>query len=428
MPELRDLPAHRPLPPTVRRDARRRLQAGLAPRSGHAVVGALALAVAVLAVPLGAAVLTAGTRTEVAPAAGPENGELQALPPDQWFDARVGAPPDAARRCAAAGGEEAARWQPILTVTARGDTVVAYRTGSGTRFCELTPATVALSAAATAPGDGTPQVTYVSALGTVAGVTGPQTREVSVFNADTPNPMSDIGSPAVTRDGVFVLPNTFTGAISSLRVTAGPTSVVVEAADLPRAVAPRTDRPQPPVDRSSVAGRGLADCLGSATPSIVDPHAWRPGATLALNDNERILLGRYHDLLAVCVRRGAPGAPGTPTVTVDEGGTSSGPRDAEAGRNAFFFTRTVFYGFRATAQGASASDTVAVTGLVKDPRVASVSISRPHRDPVTATVTGGTFILPGIGLNEGNGPDGDRSRITALDAQGHPLGSALISS
>jgi hypothetical protein len=245
----------------------------------------------------------------------------------------------------------------------------------------------------------------VSALGTVAGVTGTETRDVTVF----------------------VLPNTFSGTIGSLRVTAGATSVVVEATDLPPAVTPRTDRPQPAGDRSSAAGRSLADCLGSATPSTVDTRAWQTGAELALNDNERILLGRYHDLLAVCVRRGAPGAPGGPTVTVDEGGASSGLRNAEAGQNPFFFTRTVFYGFRVTPQGASASDTVAVTGLVKDPRVATVSISRPHRAPVTAAVTGGTFILPGIGLNEGAGPDGDRSRITAFDTQGRPLGNAMIS-
>jgi hypothetical protein len=245
----------------------------------------------------------------------------------------------------------------------------------------------------------------VSALGTVAGVTGTETRDVTVF----------------------VLPNTFSGTIGSLRVTAGATSVVVEATDLPPAVTPRTDRPQPAGDRSSAAGRSLADCLGSATPSTVDTRAWQTGAELALNDNERVLLGRYHDLLAVCVRRGAPGAPGSPTVTVDEGGASSGLRNAEADQNPFFFTRTVFYGFRVTPQGASASDTVAVTGLVKDPRVATVSISRPHRAPVTATVTGGTFILPGIGLNEGAGPDGDRSRITAFDTQGRPLGNAMIS-
>ena len=240
-------------------------------------------------------------------------------------------------------------------------------------------------------------------------------------------PMTENGNPAVTRDGVFVLPNTFSGAIASLRVTADGTAIVVEAADLPRAVAPRTDRPQPAGDATSAAGRGLADCL-DATPPIVDPRAWRPGAALALNDNERILLGRYQDLLAVCVRRGAPGAPGTPTVTVDDGGASSGRRSFEVDPNAFFFTRTAFYGFRGTPQGASASDTVAITGLVKDPRVATVSISRPHRAPVTATVTGGTFILPDIGLNEGSGPDGDRSRITALDARGRALGSALISS
>ncbi|GAA3918565.1 hypothetical protein [Actinoplanes auranticolor] len=428
MPDLGDLPAHRPLPATVRRDARRRLQAGLAPRSGRAVVGALALALTVLAVPLGAAVLTVGSRTDVTPAAGAEIPQLQAVPPEQMFDARSGAPRDAARRCTAAGGREAARWQPILTVSARGDTVVAYRTGSGARFCELTPATVALSAAASAAGDGTPRITYVSALGTVAGVTGPGTGDVTVFDPGTPDPMTESGNPAVTRDGVFVLPNTFSGTIGSLRLTAGATSIVVEAADLPRAVTPRTDRPQPAGDASSAAGRGLADCLGGATPPIVDPHAWQPGAVLALNDNERILLGRYHDLLAVCVRRGAPGAPGTPTVTVDEGGASSGLRTAEADGNALFFTRTVFYGFRATSQGASASDTVAVTGLVKDPRVATVSISRPHRAAVTAPVTGGTFILPGIGLNEGAGPDGDRSRISALDSQGRPLGSAMISS
>jgi hypothetical protein len=348
------------------------------------------------------------------------------------FDAKVGAPRDAARRCAAAAGPESARWQPTLSVAAHGDTVVAYRTPSGVRFCELTPETVALSAAAPPSGDGSTRVTYVSALGTVAGVTGPATRDVTVFDPGTPDPMTDTGNPAVTRDGVFMLPNTFSRAIASLRVTADATSVALEPADLPPAVTPRIDRPQPAGDRSSAAGRDLGDCLSGAIPSAVDADAWQPGAVLALNDSERIRLGRYHDLLAVCVRRGAPGAAGAATVTVDDGGASSGLRDSEVDQNAFFFTRTVFFGFHTMPQGGSASDTVAITGLIKDPRVATVSISRPHRAPVSAAVTGGTFILPGIGLNEGTsgnehtGPDGDRSRITALDAAGRALGSALI--
>jgi hypothetical protein len=43
------------------------------------------------------------------------------------------------------------------------------------------------------------------------------------------------------------------------------------------------------------------------------------------------------------------------------------------------FTHTVFYGFANQADGSTASDTVAVTGLVLDRRVASVSLSRPRR-------------------------------------------------
>ncbi|WP_306204531.1 hypothetical protein [Actinoplanes sp. RD1] len=425
MPDLGDLPAARPLPATVRREARRRVQAGLTPRSGRAVVGAVALAAAVLVVPLGAAGLMAGSERQGTPAAGADSGEFQPFPSEQRFAARDGAPEEAARRCTAAGGEESAGWQPVLTVAARGVTVVAYRTGSGTRFCELTPATVALSA--TASGTGATQVTYVSALGTVAGVTDPAVREVTVADPDAPGSMTMTGDPAVTRDGVFVLPNTFSATVASLRVTAGPATLSWEPADLPRAVTPRIDRPQAAGDLSSVTGRELAGCLGAATPPVVDPRAWQPGATLTLNDSESIVLGHYQGLLAVCVRRGAPGVPGAPTVTVDDGGAGSGSRSSEADENAFFFTRTVFYDFRAEAQGGSASDTVAITGLVKDPRVAAVSISRAHRAPVTATVTGGTFVLPGIGLNEGTGPDGDRSRITALDAHGRPLGSALIS-
>lgn len=433
MPELDELPPRRPMPSDVRRAARYRLQSDLQHRSGKGTVGMIGLALAVLAVPTVAAVVTTNSPTGIAPSSGRTNGEVRFMSPEEKFSARDGVPQDAAQRCSAAGGKEARQWLPLLTISARGDTVVAYRTAAGTRFCELTPQTVSLSAVAPAAQTDTAKVTYVSALGTVAGVVDPTLNAVSVLDAQTPFPMTEQGDPAVVRDGVFILPNTFRSSVGHLRLWVGATAtseattLSIEAAELPPAVTPRTDRPQAVADRSTAAGRSLAGCLASMpVPPVVDSDAWVAGAALTLNANENIVLGRYDDMLAVCVRVGAPGAPGAPSVIVDDGGQSSGYRDTEASPNPFFFTRTSFYGFRGTADGASSSDTVAISGLTKDPRVATVSISRPQREPVTAAVVNGTFILPGIGLNEEKDVEDDFSRVTALDAQGRTLGSALI--
>ncbi|UQU61744.1 hypothetical protein COUCH_22150 [Couchioplanes caeruleus] len=433
MPDLDGLPPRRPLPADVRRAARRSLLAGLEPRSGRRVVAAIGVAFAVLAVPSVVTLSLVDTRPGGHAATAADPGRLTVVTPEQRFHAREQAPADVVRRCTVGAGD-VSRWRPLLTVSARGDTVVAFRTPDGDRFCEVTPQTVAVSAAASVPRGGRGAVTFVSGLGTVAGVVDPAVRAVSVSDPDSAYPMTDDGEPAVVRDGVFVVPNTFAGSVGGLRLAIGGTataeaaSVTVEAVGLPPAVAVRTDRPRPAADRTSAHGRALGDCLGAAVPPVVDLGGWEPGAALELDDSERIVLGRYRDLLAVCVRRGAPGTPGTPTVTVDEGGLSSGARSSEVDANPFFFTRSVFYNFRSTPDGASASDVVAITGLTTDPRVAAVGIDRPHRAPVTATVVNGTFVLPGIGLNEGTGPDGDRSRITAVDREGRALGGALIPS
>jgi len=425
--DLRDLPPPRPLPPAVRADARQRLAEGLAnhpgTRPGRTVVAVAGVAAAVFAVTgLGAPLLTSLRPDAGPPAADPNDaGQLQPVSPEQRYGVRDGALAADADRCRAATGKgNPAAWQALFTASARGATVVAFRSGPDTRFCELTPETVSLSAPASPPGD-TATITYVSRWGTVAGVVGSGVRSISVSDRQLLWPTTDEGEPAVVRDGVFVLPNTVTAAPSSLTVHLGPTAdraagvVTAEAGQLPAAVTTRTDRPQP---APASAGKTFSRCGRQASaPPLVDAHGWVPGAAVELNDNERLQLARYHEMLAVCVVTGADGSTGSPHLTVADGRAGGG--FAAAAANPYLFASATFYGFTGQSDGSSSSDTVAITGLVTDNRVAHVSLGGTGRRQISAPVVDGTFVLPGVNLNEGTG----QMAITVTDSAGEVLGT-----
>ncbi|MFI6070156.1 hypothetical protein ACIA5C_01055 [Actinoplanes sp. NPDC051343] len=440
--DLDDLPPSRPLPVAVRVTARRRLHDALTPsprrRRGSTVLAVVAAAAVVLMIPVAGAVVDVPSRhgSDGKPSDGDSSG-THFVTPYERYGVQDGATTDTADRCRRAepslSRPEPASWRPALTASSRGDTVVVFRSGATVRFCELTPQTVAVSTPASIPAAGG-SVTYVSAHGTVAGVVDRAVEDVSVADPALLNPTTTDGEEAVVSDGVFVLPNTVTASPASLHLRLGAggtrpaTTIEVTAAELPAAVTSVTDRRQPAADRSTVAGHTIDRCAEQGgNPPLVDAPAWEPAASARLNDNESIQLARYGGLLAVCVLRGAAGAAGSPEVTVDDGLLSNGLRDDEAQGNPSVYTHTVFYGFANQADGSTASDTVAVTGLVLDGRVASVSLSRPRRTAVVAGVVNGTFILPAIGLNEGGtDPAYDRSVLTLRNSAGGSIGTAYL--
>ncbi|MFI5937789.1 hypothetical protein [Actinoplanes sp. NPDC051494] len=436
MINLDDLPDRRPLPPAVRTVARQRLGEGIAERTGARTARAAATGVtlAVFAVTGLGAVLLHHLRTGDAPTAGhapaatpagPGNSDtFHILPVEQRYAVHDGVSAADAARCgrAQAGTVQNGRsalGTALFTASARGATVVAYRSGDTARFCELTPETVSLSVAGAPAGDA--DLTYLSPTGTAAGIVGPDVKSLSVFDDHLQWPTTTDGEPAVVRDGVFVLPNSLTAAPGTLRLSVGATAsraattIAVDAAHLPAAVAPRTDRPQP-----SPGQAAFAPCRGLAGfPPLVDAHAWKTTGRTDLTVNDHLHLARYDGMLAVCTTTGAAGSAGTAELLVDDGADSNGVRADEVPVNPYLFTHTVFYDFSTAKHG---SETVAVTGLVTDDRAATVSLSGTGHRAITVPVIDRTFVLAGINLNDG----ADQRTITVYGDDGRVLAEQPI--
>ncbi|RSM74900.1 hypothetical protein DMB66_00755 [Actinoplanes sp. ATCC 53533] len=390
-----------------------------------ASTGAITAVLAVMG--LGAAAL-ASLRPETAVVGADSEDAIRQLPPpvpEEMYRLRVAAAPADVQRCEAApaAAGEASGWQPMFTASARGVTVIAFRATTGIRFCELTPATVSVSAAAPAS-DAAATITYVSRFGTVAGVVAQDVNSVDVADPLLRWSMTEQGEPALVRDGAFVLPNSVTAAPSGLTLNLGGSplrtaeSISVPAAGLPAQVTPRVDRPQPAPDSDSAAAVGFSTCAQDKTVApLIDAHNWAPTTSVTLNANETVHLARYHGMLATCLIRTANGLPGSADLVVNEGLPDDRRRDTEAEPNPFLFTTSVFYDFSATS-----SDTLAVTGLITDDRVASVAIGGTGRGPVTARVVNGTFVVPGVRLNDGAGT----KSVTIADRAGNTLASVPL--
>jgi hypothetical protein len=425
-----DLPPERELPDSVRAEARLRVMSAVCEPGwtlGWAPIAAAAAVVlgALAAVSLGGG--TSGRADYIPPAAGfvspPSPQPFRPTPPEKLYDVLDHqAPPDEAARCVAAG---AAGWQPLLTASARGVTVIAYGTGAGPRFCELTPSTVTVSApigAASAPGAA--KATFVTQSGTVAGVLDPSYRTMQLGPGDKHNGRGLI----VVQQGIFVAPNGLPPGKSGLDLFLGGSPDVmggeryVPPADIPTPAQATVDRPQKPADRKSDGGRRLADCFtrnDSYYP--VDAANWQATESVPVGGTESLQLGRYGNLLAVCVFTG-----NEVWLHIDEGANSNGLREEEEAASPYLFTTTVFYNFKPNLEGTIGSGTVAVTGLVKSAEVKSVSISRPESPDVVATVHNGTFVLPGINLNEGPLEEHGKSVITVHGAAGVVLAQLPI--
>jgi hypothetical protein len=69
---------------------------------------------------------------------------------------------------------------------------------------------------------------------------------------------------------------------------------------------------------------------------------------------------------------------------------------------------------------------VAVTGLALDSRVAVVELTRPVSPPVKADIVAGTFVLPGINLNEGTQEARKASSLTVRDTHGDVLATLSL--
>jgi len=413
----------RELPDRVRADARRRISDGMAPRRSSGLAP-IAIASAVVMVAAGAVTLTAfdnGIGSDPV-AASPSRsvddpnrpGNRFVSPEEKYSVLEHKAPADATTRCMAAE-PGATQWEPLFTASARGVSVIAFFTSGGKRFCELTPATVTLSAVQPDAPAGAARATFVTSFGTIAGVVDPAFGTLSVGPKG-----SEAREIALLRNGIFVSPNAMPVPDKGLTFYLGGSPDVqggTRAAETPDTSTSTTDRPQPAGDRDSESGQRLADCFREAAgPPPVDADAWGPTDSRDVGGGESLQLARYGNLLAVCTFTADE-----VFLKIDEETDSNGYRTLEAETNPYLFTTTVFYDFRAHANGTSSSETVAVAGLVKSADVASVSISRPESPPVIATVHKGTFVLPGVELNEGTIAERQHTELTAFDVSGTVL-------
>jgi hypothetical protein len=309
------------------------------------------------------------------------------------------------KRCASVD-PAADGWRPLLTAHHNGVTVVAFATETGPRFCELTPATVTLSP----PGDvqpaGQAALRFHTASGSLAGVVAPGVTSLSLGRP------TDLlaRQPVVITGGVFAVPNAFTVTHAGLvfRVNHNRTGDIVAADALPGRSAGAADRPAPVADRESPAGRRLAAAIAAAdAPPVVDPAQWAPGVYLELTDAEQVQLGRYSNLLGWYTPRQENG------LFVFEFGPRQCPLGDFAVTGETITATRFYYDFRDNG-----SSTVAVTGLVNDDRVTSITLSRRGQPDAEAVLGGGTFVIPAItGLHENS----SEAHLTSRDAAGSEL-------
>jgi hypothetical protein len=335
--------------------------------------------------------------------------------PDDWYHARRNWASEhdieRCRRAASSAHPDSTHWLPLITVNRNGVTVVVFRTPSGPLFGELTPTTITLSQPTPArPARGQATLLFHTALGTMAGVTSPEIRSLSL---ERPTDRLAHGQALVT-DGIFVVPNAFTVTTAGLvlRPNENRTSDIVPVDALPQQTVGIVDRPRPPVDRTSPAGRRLSAVIAQTDcPPTVDPDQWEPGAYLELTGTEQVQLGRYGNLLATC-RLGGNRDHGLYVQDFNP------QRDPEPHSHSSIISTTIsatemFYDFHDNY-----SNTIAILGLINDDRIASITLTSPGKLDLTAVIAGKTFILAGPTLKS---PDHKATRITTRDRSGTAL-------
>ncbi len=314
---------------------------------------------------------------------------------------------DAARcaRIAAPALPDPAGWRPLLTAQQNGVRAVAFSTARGPLFGELTPATVTLS--------GLPAVLDVPAAlfrtgcGTIGGIVPPGTTRVMVGRpADR-----DTREPAVLAGDVFLVPNAFTidDAGLVLWLDEARRGLIVPLGALPAQARTVTDRPAPPAERSSPAGRRLAAALAMAdVPPVADAGAWTPGAYAELADGESIQLGSYRQLLLWHKAGEEP--------FVFDFSRKRGPvRDFAVTGQTVALTR-VYYGF-----SGGTGDRVVLAGLADGTRVGSVVLRRADGAELPAVLAGGTVLITAPSLTAPRERGTVTDRVVVRDTTGTVL-------
>lgn len=402
------LPENRTLPDDVRLRARQRLSEGMNPRASSRTPALIAAGVSLLAAGavFAGQALTGGT-AEVAGPSYQYNGEFVGKDRAVVNHVQIATvDPDALARCVAAAQAHppAAEWQTIATSRKNGTTLTAFRATTGVFFCANTATTTTISAPDdTKLDDGMRQVKilFTTPTGTIAGLASPDVKFLSLSR------IGDKGwnntSPALV-EGLVLAPSGYTKAENGTKALANGYDFAVRG--VPKPTQPVVDRPQPPADRGTPDAQKLAECQRDR--AIPDADQFAVGVTAQVSATSTLRLGRFGDLLQYCLDEGDPLR-----------GIVYEADDLEDVRGKTIAGTAAAYDFKLqkadeegevdheSAQGAAS------VGLVLDPRVASITFTRPGSADVVASISNGTFVLPASMLGRPA-----ESRVVVRDASG----------
>lgn len=405
------LPEHRTLPDDVRMRARRRLSEGMGPaaRNGRPILIAAGVGMlAAGAVFAGQALYGGGA--ELARPSYQHNGEFVGKDRAVVNHVELGkVDPDVLSRCVAAAKNHppAAEWQTIATSHKNGTVLTAFRAPAGVFFCATTATTTTISAPDPVKiDDGRRQVKilFTAPTGAMAGLVSPDLKFLSLSRISDPGWHNT--SPALV-DGLFLAPDGYLQAETGTKALANGEEFAVRGVPKPSPAV--VDRPQPPADRSTPEAQKLAECQRDRP--IPDADQYSVGVTAHVSADSTLRLGRFGDLLLYCLDGGEP-LRGT-VYDVDGLEEISGTTIKAA------YAAYDFKPREADEEGEVdhiSSDASAAVGLVLDPRVASITYTRPGQADVAATISNGTFVLPAPML----GRPAD-ARVVVRDAAGAVL-------
>ncbi|GLZ28278.1 hypothetical protein Lesp02_04680 [Lentzea sp. NBRC 105346] len=387
---MTELPPYETLPDHVRARARARIAEGMTGQRRPVWRAPLTVAAGITTLAV-AAVFTGQALWNPAPLAKQPPAEIPQLQgPDlaQRYQVQRDVPAPIVERCGAA------RLRPVSSASAKGITLAVFASDEGRVFCAVTATTVTVSPPTkTGLGTAPARLLFTAPNGAMAGLVREQTGHLSLRRTDD----AGVSAMAAVVGDVFLAPEGFAGADRGVRFLVDGDEV---PADIVPPVTPAvTDRPLPPGERESDAGKRLAACLREQDNGIADPDQFVPGAHAVLGTDSEVQVASFGELFLECrVRDGVAPVPQAAVV------------DLESHRT--LRLHWYFYDFKPSEQGGDTSDRRAFTGQVIDQRVAKITLSRPGVPDQTAEIANGTFVVPGPV------PFDVESKITAWDADG----------
>jgi hypothetical protein len=404
------LPEHRTLPDDVRLRARRRLGEGMDPRASNRTPALIAAGVSLLAAgAVFAGQALYGGNADVAAPPVQYNGEVAGKDRAVINHVERGkVAPDVLARCIAVAKAHptADQWQPIATSNKNGTVLTAFRGPTGLFFCANTATTTTLSepdAVAIEDGRRKVKILFTTPSGTMAGLVSPDVRFLSLSRFAEPNQNTTI--PALV-DGLFLAPSGYTKAETGTKALVNGEDYAVRG--VPKPTPSVVDRPLPSAVRDTPEAARFAACLKDR--AVPDADQFGLGAVVKVSATDTIITGRFGDLLFYCRESSHDPTPGT-VYDVDE---------LEEVRGTTIAAMSAFYDFKQWKVNGQAeysgSGSYAAVGLVLDPRVASITYTRPGTADVPASLGNGTFVLAAPLIDRH--PD---ARVVVRDAAGTVL-------